>query len=163
MKNQGGSSLRFTIRSLHRLLFFIGRPDLESVWGCGEVGSSFFIITNPSPSPIPWCSPSGVSNSFVGSLVGEGVRWDSSCNLVSFVRAWSLVSTLFWDWCWYDFAMLNACHFRPRCHNFKSEPFMLSPLYPCSRSDLASYSHLLHVMIRQPRSDNSGDHSRQWP
>ena len=33
--------------------------------------SSIFVITNPSPSPIPWCSPPGVSNSFVGSLVGE--------------------------------------------------------------------------------------------
>ena len=34
-------------------------------------GSLFFIITNPSPSPIRWCSPPRVSNSFVGSLVGE--------------------------------------------------------------------------------------------
>ena len=34
-------------------------------------GSSFFVITNDSPSSIPWCSPPGVSNFFVGSLVGE--------------------------------------------------------------------------------------------
>ena len=47
--------------------------------------------------------------------------------------------------------MLNACHFGPGCHELRSEPFMLSPLYPCSRSDLASYSHVLRVMIRQPR------------
>ncbi len=33
--------------------------------------------------------------------------------------------------------MLNACHFGPGCHDFRSEPFMLSPLYPCSISDLA--------------------------
>ena len=39
--------------------------------GIRRGGSSFFIITNPSPSPIPWCSPPGVSNSFVGSMVGE--------------------------------------------------------------------------------------------
>ena len=45
-------------------------------------------------------------------------EWDSSCNRVSFVRAWSLVSTMFSDWCCYDFAMLNACHFGPRCHDF---------------------------------------------
>ena len=56
--------------------------------------------------------------------------------------------------------MLNACHFGPGCHELRSEPFMNSSLYPCFRSDLASYSHLLRVMIRQPRSDNSRDHSR---
>jgi hypothetical protein len=28
--------------------------------------SSIFVITNLSPSTIPWCSPPGVSNSFVG-------------------------------------------------------------------------------------------------
>ena len=39
--------------------------------GLQRGGPSFFVITNPSPSPIPWCSPPGVSNSFVGSLVGE--------------------------------------------------------------------------------------------
>ena len=39
--------------------------------GLRRGGSSFFVITNPFPSPIPWCSPLGVSNSFVGSLVGE--------------------------------------------------------------------------------------------
>ena len=39
--------------------------------GLRRGGSSFFVITNPSPSPIPWFSPSRVSNSFVGSLVGE--------------------------------------------------------------------------------------------
>ena len=45
---------RSTRWSRRHLLFFIGRPDLESVWGSGEGGgSSFFIITNPSPSPIP--------------------------------------------------------------------------------------------------------------
>src|SRR3954466_2226376 len=46
--------------------------------------------------------------------------------------------------------MLNACHFGPRCHELRSEPFMNSSLYACFRSDLASYSHLLCVMIRQP-------------
>ena len=46
--------------------------------------------------------------------------------------------------------MLNACHFGPGCHDFRSEPFMLSPVYLCSRSDLASYSHLLRVMIGNP-------------
>ena len=117
--------------------------------GLRRGGSSFFIITNPSPSPISWCSPPGVSNSVVGLLVDRwGVGWDSSCNRVNFVRASSLVSTMFLDWCCYDFAMLNACHFGPECHVFRSEPFMLSPLYPCSRSDLASYSHLLCVMIQ---------------
>ena len=39
--------------------------------GLQRGGSSIFVITNPSPSPIPWCSPPGVSNSFVGSLVDE--------------------------------------------------------------------------------------------
>ena len=39
--------------------------------GLQRGGSSIFVITNTSPSPIPWCAPSGVSNSFVGSLVGE--------------------------------------------------------------------------------------------
>ena len=131
--------------------------------GLQRGGSSIFVITNPSPSPIPWCFPSGVSNSFVGSLVGEGVRWDSSCNRVIFVRAWSLVSIMFWYWCCYDFAMLNACHFGPGCHDFRSEPFMSSPLYPCSRSDLASYRHLLCVTIRQPQSDRNRDFYRWWP
>ena len=46
--------------------------------------------------------------------------------------------------------MLNACQFGPGCHDFRSEPFMLSSLYPCSRSDLASHIHLLRVMIRNP-------------
>ena len=39
--------------------------------GLQRGGSLFFVITYPSPSPIPWCSPPGVSNSFIGSLVGE--------------------------------------------------------------------------------------------
>lgn len=39
--------------------------------GLRRGGSLIFVITNLSPSPIPWCSPPGVSNSFVGSLVGE--------------------------------------------------------------------------------------------
>ena len=39
--------------------------------GLWRGGSSIFVITNLSPSPIPWCSPPGVSNYFVGSLVGE--------------------------------------------------------------------------------------------
>ena len=39
--------------------------------GLWRGGSSFFVVTNPSPSPIPWCSPPGVSNSFVGLLVDE--------------------------------------------------------------------------------------------
>ena len=39
--------------------------------GLRSGGSSIFVITNPSPSPIPWCSPPGVSNSFLGSLFGE--------------------------------------------------------------------------------------------
>jgi hypothetical protein len=30
------SSSRFTIRSRRHLLFFLGRADLESVWGSGE-------------------------------------------------------------------------------------------------------------------------------
>ena len=77
-----------------------------------------------------------------------GGGWDSSCTRVSFVRAWSIVSIMFLDWCCYDFAMLNACHFGPGCHELRSEPFMNSSLYPCFRSDLASYSHLLRVMIR---------------
>ena len=84
--------------------------QIWSPFGAPERGSSSFVIINLSPSPIPWCSPPGVSNSFVGSLVGEGVGWDSSCNRVSFVRAWSLVSTMFWDWCCYDLHVLNACH-----------------------------------------------------
>ena len=76
--------------------------------------SSVFVITNPPSSPIPWCSPLGVSNSFVGSLVGEDLdEIHHVINRVCFVRAWSLVSTMFWDWCWYDFAMLNACQFGP--------------------------------------------------
>ena len=33
--------------------------------------SSVFVITNPPSSSIPWRSPSGVSNSSLGSLVGE--------------------------------------------------------------------------------------------
>ena len=56
--------------------------------------------------------------------------------------------------CKIDVAMtlscLMLCHFGPGCHDFRSEPFILSPLYLCSRSDLASYSHLLCVMIRHP-------------
>ena len=124
--------------------------------------SSIFVITNPSPSSIPWCSPSGVSNSFVGSLVGEGVGWDSSCNRVSFVRSWSLISTMFLDWCCYDFVMLNAYHVGPGCHDFRSEPFMFSPLYLCSWSDVASYMHLLCVMIRKPQGGNNWDTFRWW-
>ena len=61
----------YTRWSRLHLLFFIGRPDLESVWGSGEGGSSIFVITNPSPSPIPLCSPPRVSNSFVDSLFSE--------------------------------------------------------------------------------------------
>ena len=34
-------------------------------------GSSFFVITNLYPSPIPCSFPLGVCNSFVGSLVDE--------------------------------------------------------------------------------------------
>jgi hypothetical protein len=78
--------------------------------GLRRGGSSSFVIINLSPVPIPWCSPPGVSNSLVGLLVGERVGWDSSCNQVSFGRAWSLVSTMFWDWCCYDLHVLNACH-----------------------------------------------------
>ena len=53
--------------------------------------------------------------------------------------------------------MLNACHFGPACHDFRSEPFMIISLFSCFRSDLESYSHILRVMIRQPLSDNSRD------
>ena len=45
--------------------------QIWSPFGAPERGPLFFVITNPSPSSIPWCSPPGVSNSFVGSLVGE--------------------------------------------------------------------------------------------
>ena len=65
------------------------------------------VIINHPPSPISWCSPPCMSNSIVGLLDGDGL---DECNRVSFVRVWSLVSTMFWDWCCYDFAMLNACH-----------------------------------------------------
>ena len=44
---------RSTRWSCRQALFFLGRADLESVWGSGEGGSSFFVITNLSPSPIP--------------------------------------------------------------------------------------------------------------
>ena len=44
---------RSTRRSRRHLLFFIGRLDLESVWGSGEGGSSISVITNPSRSLIP--------------------------------------------------------------------------------------------------------------
>ena len=40
------------------------------------------IITNPSPSIIPWFSPPEVSNSFVGLLDSDGIGWDLSCNQV---------------------------------------------------------------------------------
>ena len=40
-------------------------------FGLRRGGSSTFVITNPPSLPIPSCSPPGVSNSFVGSLVGE--------------------------------------------------------------------------------------------
>ena len=46
----------FTIRSRRHLLFFIRRPDLESVRGSGEGDSS-----------------PGVSNSFVSLLDGDGL------------------------------------------------------------------------------------------
>ena len=39
--------------------------------GLRRRGSSGIVITNPSSSLISWCSPPGVSNSFVGLLVGE--------------------------------------------------------------------------------------------
>ena len=41
--------------------------------GLQRGGSLFFVITNPSPSPIPWWSPPGVSNSIVGLLDGDGL------------------------------------------------------------------------------------------
>ena len=85
--------------------------------GCSGVRSGLrrggfvaIIITNPSSLTPSWCSPPGVSKSFVGLLDSDGIGWDWSCNRVKFDRAWSLVSTMFWDWCCYDFAMLNACH-----------------------------------------------------
>ena len=36
-------------------------------------GSIAIIMTNLPPSPISWCSPLGVSNSFVGLLDGDGL------------------------------------------------------------------------------------------
>ena len=112
-------------------------------------------MANPSSSPITWWSPSGVSNSLIGLLDGDGVGWDLSCNQVSFFRVWSLVPTMFWDWCCYDFAMLNASYYGPSA--------MISDLnllcfheYMCVLDpSLQVYSHLLCVMIRQPRSDNN--------
>ena len=44
---------RSTRQSRCHLLFFIGRPDLESVLGLRRGGSLIFAITNISPSPIP--------------------------------------------------------------------------------------------------------------
>ena len=130
--------------------------------GLQRGGSLFFVIINPSPSPIQWCSPPGVSNSFIGLLVGEEL--DEIHHVIEVVLLGPIPSIhyvlrlmLLW------LSMLNACHFGTGCHDFRSEPFMPSPLYSCSRSNLVSYSHLLRVMIRQPWSDNSRDHSRWWP
>ena len=46
--------------------------------GAPKRGSVDIIIANPSSLPIPWCSPSGVINSFVGLLDNDGVGWDLS-------------------------------------------------------------------------------------
>ena len=70
-KNQGGRNFSFHETEpppphvLHRVARFGVRLGLR------RGGSSIFVITNPPPSPIPLCSPLGVINSFVGSLVGE--------------------------------------------------------------------------------------------
>ena len=100
---------RFTIQSRRQALISLGRADLESVRGSGEGDSS-----SSSSSTIlhhqfhdahrrAWVIPSQDCWTVMGG-------WDLSCNRVSFVRVWSLLSTMFWDWCCYDFAMLNACH-----------------------------------------------------
>ena len=99
----------FTIRSRRQALNSLGRADMESVRGSREGDSS------------PSSSSTILHHQFhdahrrawviTSRLAGRWwVGWDLSCNRVSFVRVWSLVSTMFWDWCCYDFAMLNACH-----------------------------------------------------
>ena len=89
-------SSRFTIQNRLQALNSLGRADPESVRGSGE--------GNPSPSS---------SSTFLHHQFHDAHRcaWViPSCNRVSFVRVWSLVSIMFWDWCFYDFAMLNTCH-----------------------------------------------------
>ena len=102
-------SSRFTIRSRRQALITLGRADLEFIRGSGEGDSS------PSSSSTilqhqfhdahrhAWVIPYRLAGLW-------WVGWDLPCNQVSFVMVWSLVSTMFWDWCCYDFAMLNACH-----------------------------------------------------
>ena len=94
-----------------------------------------------------------MSNSFVGSLVGEVL--DEIHHVIELVLLgpdpyYPLCSEI-------DVAMILPCLMLV----ILGPGAMVSdPLYPCSISNLASYSHLLRVMIRQPRSDNSRDHSR---
>ena len=84
--------------------------------GLRRGGSSIFIIINHPPSRISWRSLLEVSNSFVGSLVGEELDEIHHAR-VSFVRARSLVSTMFLDWCCYDFAMLMLVTLGPGAMN----------------------------------------------
>ena len=60
---------RSTRRSHRQALFFLGRADLESVWGSGEGG--IFVLRRHQPISIAnsMMLPSGVSNSLIGSLV----------------------------------------------------------------------------------------------
>ena len=87
-------SSRFMIRSRRQALKPLGRADLESVQGSGEGNSS------------PLSSSTILHHQFHDAhrrawdrrLAGRWwVGWDLSCNRVSFVRVWSLVSTMFWD------------------------------------------------------------------
>ena len=65
------------------------------------------VIINHPPSPISWCSPPCMSNSIVGFLDGDGL--DEIYHVIELVLL-GFDPYMFWDWCCYDFAMLNACH-----------------------------------------------------
>ena len=61
---------RSTRRSRRQALSFLGRAELVSVWGSGE---GIIVLCHHQPFSIAnsMMPPLGVSNSFVGSLVGE--------------------------------------------------------------------------------------------
>ena len=77
--------------------------------GLRKGGFVAVVMIKHPPSPISWCSPLYMSNSIVGLLDGDWL--DEIYHVIELVfRVWSIISIMFWDWCCYDFAMLNACH-----------------------------------------------------
>ena len=120
------------------------------------------VIINHPPSPISWCSPLCVSNSIVGLLDGDGL--DEMYHVIELVLLefdpyYPLCSEI-------DVAMTLLCLMlvtRARVPWFQIWTYYVYEYMCVLDPILQVYSHLLCVIIRQPRSDNNRDTSRWWP